>query len=105
MISSSLKAAALALLAGAHVSVSQFTDSCDASAVDGYDFEVMPEAGYEIRWTLNNDTKMIAIQMVTSTVAWSGIGFPSTDLDLVGSDVIIGLPDNSSVLEYEVLGE
>ncbi|CAN0400749.1 unnamed protein product, partial [Ectocarpus sp. 8 AP-2014] len=31
--------------------------------------------------------------------------FPSTDLDLVGSDVIIGLPDNSSVLEYEVLGE
>ncbi|CAB1102189.1 unnamed protein product [Ectocarpus sp. CCAP 1310/34] len=43
--------------------------------------------------------------MVTSTVAWSGIGFPSTDLDLVGSDVIIGLPDDPSVLEYEVLGE
>ncbi|CBJ28987.1 ferric reductase [Ectocarpus siliculosus] len=105
MISSSLKAAALALLAGAHVGVSQFTDSCDASAVDGYDFEVMPEDGYEIRWTLNNDTKMIAIQMVTSSVAWAGIGFPSVDLDLVGSDVIIGLPDNSSVLEYEVLGE
>lgn len=43
--------------------------------------------------------------MVTSTVAWAGIGFPSTDLDLVGSDVIIGLPDDPSVLEYEVLGE
>lgn len=25
--------------------------------------QVMPEAGYEIRWTLNNDTKMIAIQV------------------------------------------
>ncbi|CAN0038013.1 unnamed protein product [Ectocarpus fasciculatus] len=43
--------------------------------------------------------------MVTSSVAWGGIGFPSTDLDLVGSDVIIGLPDNSSVLEYDVQGE
>ncbi|CAN0403390.1 unnamed protein product, partial [Scytosiphon promiscuus] len=44
------------------------------------------------------------IQVVNSAVAWTGIGF-SSDGMMVGSDAVVGLPDDASVLEYEMTGK
>lgn len=43
-----------------------------------------------------------AFQIVSTEVAWTGLGFAS-DLFMVGSDAVIGLPDESAVLEYDLI--
>lgn len=44
------------------------------------------------------------IQVVSAAAAWAGIGF-SPDGMMVGSDAVVGLPDEASVLEYDLLGQ
>ncbi|CAN0603446.1 unnamed protein product, partial [Ectocarpus sp. 12 AP-2014] len=40
-------------------------------------------------------------QVVSTAVAWTSLGFSSDSL-MVGSDAVIGLPDETSVEEYDL---
>lgn len=44
------------------------------------------------------------IQVVSSEAAWASIGF-SSDGMMIGSDAVVGLPDDASVQEYEMTGQ
>eukprot|EP00752_Nemacystus_decipiens_P003263 g3020.t1 len=99
----SLKAAALVLLGASRGSWGQEITECGPSS-NGFDYEVTAQEGFTIHWTMDTAAETIAFQVVSAAIGWTSIGF-SADGMMVGSDAVIGLPDDASVLEHEMLAQ
>ncbi|CAN0204815.1 unnamed protein product [Scytosiphon promiscuus] len=98
------RAAALMLLAGWQLGAAQVVDVCGPASDLDYQYEVSPTDGFTIRWSIDVGDETISFQVVSAAAAWTGIGF-SSDGMMVGSDAVVGLPDDVSVLEYEMTGK
>ncbi|CAB1102188.1 unnamed protein product [Ectocarpus sp. CCAP 1310/34] len=99
--SSSIKASALLLLAAAQVGCGQNLTSCEPSTNGAFDYQVTPTDGFEVHWSVDTVAETISIEVVSTAVAWTSLGF-SSDLSMVGSDAVIGLPEESTVEEYDL---
>eukprot|EP00752_Nemacystus_decipiens_P012683 g11236.t1 len=79
------------------------SDECSLSSAAGFDFEVTPVEGFTIYWSVDADAQEITIETVYSGRGYVGIGF-SSDGQMVPGDAVVGLPDDDTVLEYDMTG-
>ncbi|CAN0026268.1 unnamed protein product [Ascophyllum nodosum] len=76
-------------------------DDCVVSSDADYDYEVSASDDFIIYWTVDSDSEEITFKAIYSGNAWVGVGF-SADGKMIGSDAVIGLPDDKTVFEYDL---
>ncbi|CAM9612378.1 unnamed protein product [Ectocarpus sp. 6 AP-2014] len=101
---SSIKASALLLLAAAQLGCGQDLTSCEPSTNGAFDYQVTPTDGFDVHWSVDTVAETISVEVVSTAVAWTSLGF-SSDLMMIGSDAVIGLPDESAVEEYDLISQ
>ncbi|CAN0028150.1 unnamed protein product [Ectocarpus sp. 4 AP-2014] len=102
--SSSIKASALLLLAAAQLGCGQDFTSCEPSTNGAFDYQVTPTDGFDVHWSVDTVAETISVEVVSTAVAWTSLGF-SPDSFMIGSDAVIGLPDESAVEEYDLTSQ
>ncbi|CAM9558688.1 unnamed protein product [Discosporangium mesarthrocarpum] len=75
--------------------------ACNPSDDVEYDFEVSPTSDFTILWTPNVVPETVSFKVIYSGVAWISVGF-SDNGEMIGADAVIALPDDESVLEYDM---
>ncbi|CAN0464209.1 unnamed protein product [Ascophyllum nodosum] len=67
-----------------------------------FDFEATPTSGLTLFWSVvKNDTE-VSVKAVYEGEGWLGIGFSDSG-SMIGSDAVVGLPDEGTVLEYDMV--
>ncbi|CAM9580251.1 unnamed protein product [Pylaiella littoralis] len=103
MNSVSMKVATALAFLGSRLASCQ--EACGPSSSTSFDYEITPVAGLDVRWSLDTTAETISFEVVSSTQAWLGLGFPADALDMTGADAVIGLPVDNSALEYDLAGK
>ncbi|CAN0298231.1 unnamed protein product, partial [Discosporangium mesarthrocarpum] len=64
-------------------------------------FQTSPTTDLTIYWAVDEAEGIISFQAEYAGDAWVSVGFSDDEL-MVGSDAVIGLPGDSTVLEYDM---
>ncbi|CAM9378998.1 unnamed protein product [Pylaiella littoralis] len=89
-------------LAAAEDAAVTAAEDCTSSDPD-FEFEVSVRSDLTLFWIVADDETSVSVKAVYDGEGWLGIGFSDSG-KMPGSDAVIGLPGDETVLEYDLDG-